>query len=205
MDVMPRLQRGVGRVALAMVLPLAVFYLLLRVVGPTSAIAGGMATSLLVLGIRLRSARRADPMVLVPMAIVLVQGGLAIAFDSVELYLAAPAFENIIWGVVSLGSVALGRPLGLLVVRELQLVPDSHSESSELPSALRVITIVWGLASFGKGALRLFLLNALPLEAFLVLIWVSGQIINGALISFSVWWTLRALRHDRAAAQTALE
>ncbi len=53
-----------------------------------------MAVSLTVLGIQAYRIRRLDPIVLVPMVIILVQGLLASLTGSVELYLAAPPWRR---------------------------------------------------------------------------------------------------------------
>ena len=87
-------------------------------------ILAGMATALIALAIQAWRLGRLDPIVMVPMAVILAQGTVAALAGSVELYLAAPAVEACIWGLVLIGSVVAGRPLVPMIARELDIVPS---------------------------------------------------------------------------------
>ena len=187
---------ALGRIGLGGILPILTFYLLYRVGGPMLGILGGMTVSLVALGIQARRIGRLDPIVLLPMAVIPIQGSAAIALDSVELYLAAPAVENILWGIALTGSVVLRRPLVRVIARELDLIPAGYADSATVVHALRHVTLAWGLAAFVKAAIRLWLLFSLPLEAFLVVHTVVNFAINGATMAFSFWWPLRAARDE---------
>jgi Protein of unknown function (DUF3159)/Intracellular septation protein A len=197
-DLLPQGRRALGRFALAGLLPIVTFYVLFRLFGPTAGIAGGMAMSLLALAVQLRRIGRVDPIVVVPMAVIFVQGTAALLLDSVELYLAAPAVENILWGVVLVGSVLVRRPLVRVIARELGLIPSTYSSTAAISRAFGQVTLVWGLAAFLKAAVRLWLLFTLPLEAFLVVVTVFHLALNSALVAFSFWWPLRAARSSEA-------
>jgi len=193
-DLRPAVLNGLKRFALGGVLPLVVFYALLRLHGPTSGILGGMSISLLLLSFRFRQVRRWDPVVLIPMVIILLQGCLALALNSPELYLAAPAIENFVWGLLLFGSVVLGRPLIQTIAVELNLVPPTHRELAPVRRALRLLTVVWGLAAWTKSVVRVWLLTFLPIEPFLVIITLFHLILNLGLLAFSIWWSLRVVR-----------
>lgn len=195
-DLLPAARTALGRIGLGGILPILTFYLLYRVGGPMLGILGGMTVSLLALAIQARRIGRLDPIVLLPMAVILIQGSAAIALDSVELYLAAPAVENILWGIALTGSVLLRRPLVRVIARELDLIPAGYADSATVGHALRHVTLAWGLAAFVKAAIRLWLLFSLPLEAFLVVHTVVNFTINGATTAFSFWWPLRATRRE---------
>jgi intracellular septation protein A len=147
-DLLPAVRAAVGRFALAGLLPIATFYVLYRIAGPLAGILGGMTLSLFALSVQLRRLRRLDPVVLVPMGVILVQGSAALLLDSVELYLAAPAVENTIWGVALVGSSLGGRPLVTLIAGELGLLPAVYARSDAVRRALRHLTLAWGLAAF---------------------------------------------------------
>ena len=197
-DLLPSASRALGRFALAGILPIASFYVAFRIGGPVPGIACGMGFSLLALLIQLRRLGRLDPVVLVPMALILIQGTAALLTGSVDLYLAVPAAENVVWGIVLVGSVIIRRPLVRVIAGELNLIPEAFATSATLRSALAHVTLAWGLAAFVKAGARLWMLSVLSLEPFLVGVTVLHLVINGGLVAFSFWWPLRATRLARA-------
>ena len=197
-ELLPSASRALSRFALAGILPIASFYVAFRIGGPVPGIACGMGFSLLALLIQLRRLGRLDPVVLVPMALILIQGTAALLTGSVDLYLAVPAAENVIWGILLVGSVIVRRPLVRIIAGELQLIPEEFANSPTLRNALAHVTLAWGVAAFIKAGARLWMLSVLSLEPFLVGVTVLHLIVNGALLGFSFWWPLRATRSARA-------
>jgi len=92
------------------VIPVVMFYIGFRLGGPVVGILVGMTVSLTVLAIQAYRLRRLDPIVVVPMLVILANGSLGVVTGSVELYLAAPALEAVVWGCILIGSVLLRRP-----------------------------------------------------------------------------------------------
>lgn len=196
-------QAALARFALGGMLPILTFYALFRLAGPTAGIVGGMAVSLCALAIQARRLGRIDPIVVVPLVVIAVQGSSAVLLQSVELYLAAPAVENFLWGVALTVSVVLRRPLVRVIARELRLIPAEYTDSPAVGGALRVVTLAWALAGFVKGGVRLWLLSVLPLEMFLVAVTVFNMALNGATLVFSFWWPLRAVKQQASATSTS--
>lgn len=195
-EVLPALRNGGLRFLGAGVLPVLSFYIAFRLGGPLAGIVTGMAVSLTALGVQAFRLRRLDPIVLVPMVVILIQGVLALLSGSIELYLAAPAVEATIWGVVLIGSTLLKRPLVPLIARELGVVPTRFSESIGLRRALELLTLGWGLAAFAKAGLRLYLLALLPLEQFLIAVTLGILAINLVMLGLSVWLPLTMVRRE---------
>jgi intracellular septation protein A len=193
-ELLPALRTGVLRFLGAGALPVVAFYLAFRVGGPVVGIVTGMLVSLTVLSIQAYRLRRVDPIVLVPMVVILAQGLLASLTGSVELYLAAPAVEAVIWGVVLVGSVLLRRPLVPLIARELGIVPTRFAASVGVKRALELLTLAWGVAAFCKAGLRLWLLTLLPLEAFLIAVTLGMTCINVVMLGISIWLPLLMVR-----------
>jgi intracellular septation protein A len=193
-ELLPGLQRGAVRFFCAGALPVLAFYAAFRLGGPLVGILTGMTVSLTVLSIQAVRLRRLDPIVLIPMVVILGQGVLATVTGSVEVYLAAPAAEAVIWGVVLIGSVLLRRPLVPLITRELGVVPERFAASVGLDRSLELLTLAWGVAAFVKAGLRLWLLTWLPLEAFLVVVTLGIAGINVVMIGVSVWLPLMMVR-----------
>lgn len=195
-EVLPALKTGAVRFLCAGALPVVAFYLAFRLGGPVVGIVTGMAVSLSVLAIQAYRLHRLDPVALVPMIVILVQGVLASLTGSVELYLAAPAVEAVIWGVVLIGSVALRRPLVPLIARELGVVPTRFAASVGLQRSLVLLTLAWGIAAFCKAGLRLWLLTLLPLEAFLIAVTFGIMGINLVMLAISIWLPLAVVKRE---------
>jgi intracellular septation protein A len=195
-EVLPALKTGAVRFLCAGLLPVAAFYVAFRIGGPVVGIVTGMAVSVAVLAIQAYRLRRLDPVALVPMIVILVQGLLASLIGSVELYLAAPAVEAVIWGVVLMGSVVLRRPLVPLIALELGIVPSRFAASVGLQRSLGVLTLGWGVAAFCKAGLRLWLLTLLPLEAFLIAVTLGITGINLVMLAISIWLPLTMVRRE---------
>lgn len=197
-EVLPALQRGGLRFASAGVLPIAAFYLAFRLYGPVIGIITGMAVSLTALSIQAYRIRRLDPIVLVPMLIILVQGAVASVTGSVELYLAAPAVEAILWGMALIGSVLLKRPLVPLIAHELGIVPARFASAPGLQQSLDALTLAWGVAAFAKAGLRLWLLTWLEIEPFLIAVTVGIAGINVVMLALSILLPLLMVRRELA-------
>jgi intracellular septation protein A len=176
--------------------PIVAFYVAYRTLGPIAGIVAGTATATLALTVQAVRLRRLDPVGIVPICAVLIQGLAGGVFQSVDLYLAAPALETSLWGVALLGSVVAGRPLILLAATELGLLPTNVRRLSAVRRAFRQLTIAWGLMFFVKAATRLYLLEALPLEAFLILNTIVVTSMNAALLGASVWYVARTARRE---------
>jgi hypothetical protein len=63
--------------------------------------------------------------------------------------------------------------------------------------ALAQTTLAWAGGAFLKAGVRLWLLQVLPLESFLVAITLFTWTVNAALLVGSFRWPLRALAADR--------
>jgi len=193
---LPPVRRALARFALVGVSPIVAFYLAFRFLGPIEGILAGTATATLALTIQAFRMRRFDPIGVVPIFAVLIQGGLGIAFQSVDLYLAAPALETSLWGVALLISVAVGRPFVLLAANELNLLPSEARRMPSVKRALKRITIVWGLMAFVKSGIRLGLLETLELEVFLIANTLIITSLNLVLLAFTIWYPLRVARRQ---------
>ncbi|MFN0070916.1 MAG: VC0807 family protein [Chloroflexota bacterium] len=196
--VFPAIQRALGRFAFVGMSPILAFYTAFRAFGPVEGMIAGTVTATVVLLIQAYRTRRLDPIGIVPVGAVLIQGAVGIAFQSVDLYLAAPALETALWGVVLLVSVALGRPIILLAASELKLLPAPIRRAPTVQRAFSQITVIWGLMAFVKSATRLLLLDALPLEIFLIANTVIITSMNVVLVAFTFWFALRAARRASA-------
>jgi intracellular septation protein A len=193
-EVLPSLHRALYRFLGAGVLPVVCFYVGFKTAGPLAGILAGMAASLVALGVQALRLRRLDPVGVLPVVVIVAQGTIAALADSTTIYLAAPAVEATIWGIVLIGSVIARRPLVPFIARELGVVPSTLSGSLSLSRSLELLTLAWGIAAFAKAGIRIWLLATLPLEAFLIAITVAMAAINVLMLAVSVWLPFRMVR-----------
>jgi hypothetical protein len=104
------LSRGLPQFLGEAVGPVLVFYAVWRAGGLGPAIAASTITSL-ALAAWLLHRRRDVALVIVGALFVLIQALVALAAESATVYLAQPVALSALWGVVYIGSAALGRPL----------------------------------------------------------------------------------------------
>jgi intracellular septation protein A len=198
-EVRPRLGRAFVRFAGTGLTPVILFYIGYKLGGPVPGILCGMAAVLVALAVQAVRMKRLDPIALAPVCVITIQGAIAAMIGSVELYLAAPAVEAILWGTILVGSVVARRPLVPLIARELDVVPERIANSVDLRRALVWLTLAWGIAGFVKAGVRLWLLTLLPLEVFLVVVTLSMASINLCLLALSVWLPFRMVRRGALA------
>ncbi len=110
------------------------------------------------------------------------------------LYLAWPSLENLVYGITFLGSALLGHPVLGLYAQRLYPVPRLVRETPVFQRSFLLVSAAWFVGHALRGLLRLLLLAALPLEAFLVLDTVAGWPISLTLVGITAWYPLRKLR-----------
>ena len=151
--------------------------------------------------------------------------GLAIPIITIELigtlvtrnpafYLASAAIENVLWGLLFLGSILMPRPL-IQIFAEL-LNPGLGSQEflnqSKLPpylyrSAWQILTAIWGVVNLSKAIILIFSQLWLPIEAFLIVRTASGIPVVVLMLVFSYrfpgWYWDRAMERSKVEAESS--
>jgi len=119
-----------------------------------------------------------------------------------DFYLASAAIDNVLWGLLFLGSLLFARPL-IQIFAEL-LNPGLGSQDFlnhfEMPvqlyrSAWKILTAIWGGVSLTKAIILILSQLKLPLEAFLIVRTVSGLPVLALMLIFAYrfprWYWMR--------------
>jgi len=177
-------------------LPLAAFYAGLRLSGLLVAIAAAAAASLAIYGYE-RAAGRDGLLVRLSLLFVAVQTAIGLGTHSAVAYLAAPVLLNAAWGLLFLGSVAIGRPLaGALACAWYPFPPDLRA-SAEFRSVFAIESVVWGGYLLARSALRLGALTfGDGLGLYLLVVAGTGLPVMLALVAWSIWFAIRRLGGD---------
>ena len=140
--------------------------------------------------------------------------GLAIPIVAIELvgilvtrnptiYLASAAIENVLWGILFLGSILMPRPLIQIFAEVLnpglgsREFLDHFKLSPQLyRSAWQILTAIWGFVSLSKAIILIFSQLWLPIETFLIVRTASGIPVMVLMLIFSYrfpeWYWKRA-------------
>ena len=185
---------GIVGAALGSVLPVGLFYVALRAGSFPVAVALVLAWSALVFAWHWRRAQGADVFSASTFGFACFQAAIGLLLRDQTLYLAEPSLENLVYGLVFLGSALAGRPILGLYARRLYPLPRATQRSAAFRRAFLIASAVWFVGLALRGVVRLWLLFTLPLEAYLIVNTIAGWPFSVALVGFTVWYPLRALR-----------
>jgi intracellular septation protein A len=177
---------------LGALVPILFFYVLHRI---GQALAGAMLAigwSSCLLAFTYWRSRRIElfPGLAIPIIIIELTGTLV--FRSPDLYLASAAIENVLWGLLFLGTAFLRRPLIQIFAEMLNpgLGTQEFLNQFNLPlqlyrSAWQIVTAFWGIVNLSKAILLICSQLWLSMEAFLIVRTASGLPVVVLMLIFS--------------------
>lgn len=180
-------------------LPIAAFYVGLKVFGLGAGMAGAAAASIVVYILE-RKAGRDGLMVRLSLAFVAVQTLVGLLSSSATAYLATPVLANFVWGLAFLGSAAVRRPLAGVLARAWYPFPPEFRETDMFKHVYGVESVVWGLYLLARSVLRLVILLDAGVGAYLLIVVVTGTPMTFALLVWSIWYAVRRFSDDASTA-----
>ena len=189
-------KEGAVGLVLGSLLPVALFYAAFRTWGFSAAVIVVLAWSAAVFAWHYRRTRGADVFSATTFGFACVKAGAGLVSQNPWLYLAWPSLENMIYGMAFFGSALLGRPLLALYAQRLYPIPPGVRESTTFRRAFLIASAAWLVGHSLRAVVRLWLLNNLPLEFYLIADTVAGWPINVSLVTFTAWFPLRELRRS---------
>jgi intracellular septation protein A len=184
---------GLIGLALGTLLPVGLFYATYRLFSFSLAVIVVLVWSALVFVWHRRRAHHFDVFSASTFAFACFKAIAGLVSNNPFLYLAWPSIENLVYGSVFFGSALLGTPLLAMYARRIYPVPPDVQQTAAFRRAFIVVSAAWLVGSLLRAGLRLFLLSNLTLEGFLLVDTIAGWPINLTLVSFTVWYPLRAL------------
>jgi hypothetical protein len=173
-------------------LPLAAFYVGLRLSGLLVAMAAAAAASVAIYGYE-RTAGRDGLLVRLSLLFVVVQTAIGLVTHSAVAYLAMPVLVNAVWGVLFLGSAAIRRPLAGAFACAWYPFPPEFRATEEFRRVYGVESIVWGVYLIGRSIVRLVVLGSGNLAVYLLVVLGTGTPLMLALVAWSIWYAIRRL------------
>ncbi len=187
-------KEGAIGLGLGSLLPVAIFYVAFRTWGFSAAVIVVLTWSAAVFAWHYRRTGGGDVFSATTFAFACVKAGAGLLSQNPYLYLAWPSLENVIYGTAFFGSALLGRPLLALFAQRLYPIPPSVRQSATFRRAFLITSAAWLVGHTLRAVVRLWLLNNLPLELYLIGDTVAGWPINISLATFTAWYPLRELR-----------
>jgi intracellular septation protein A len=197
---------------LGALVPISFFYAFHRFEQPLAGALLAIGWSISLLGITYWRSRRIE---LFP--------GLAIPIIAIELvgtlitrnpafYLASAAIENVLWGLVFLGSILISRPLIQIFAELLNPGLGSQEFLDQLKlspkvyrSTWQIITAAWGVVALSKAIILVFAQLWLPIETFLIVRTASGIPVMVLMLvlsyRFPEWYWERAMERSKLKAE----
>ena len=175
------------------VLPIAAFLLVDRVADTRVAIGAGFAAALLVF---LRTRKSGVIGYLAIGGIVIVGGSatVGIILDSDKAFFASDALGDFLWMAALLISIALGRPLIGVFVREM--FPGVRDWIGERHRVFVWLTLAWAVQNVVTAVIRIILLDSLSTDAYILWSRVATWPLNIGLLAISYYLIYRAIHSE---------
>jgi intracellular septation protein A len=161
--------------------PITIFYVLHRFGRSFTGALLAIGWSIGLLIIKYLRARRIELFPALAIPIILIELIGTLITRNPEFYLAAAAIDNVLWGLLFLGSLLFSRPLLQIFAEILNpgLGSPEFLSHFEIPvqlyrSAWKILTVIWVVVFFLKAILLIVSQLKLPLEAFLIVRTASG-------------------------------
>lgn len=127
---------------------------------------------------------------------VILQATIGLAAQSEVVYLAQPVLLNAVGGLAFVVSAIVRRPLAGLFAGEMYPFPDEVRQSDTFRRTFGAISLAWGVYMLARSAVRMAMLTNGSVDAFIGVNMITGMPLTVLLMSWSVWFAVRAFRRS---------
>jgi intracellular septation protein A len=146
----------------AVVVPLALFYVVLVTVGMTGALAAALAWAYAAIVVRLLRRERPSALLVVGTVFATARVGITALSGSAVVYFLQPALTTVLFGLALLLTVALDRPLIQRLAHEFCPLPPHVLRTASLRRFFQRLSLLWAAVLLCNSALTLLLLVTIP-------------------------------------------
>ncbi|HZD74924.1 MAG TPA: VC0807 family protein [Actinomycetota bacterium] len=169
----------------ATLIPLALFYGGLRLLGLWGALLAALIWSYTSLLRRLLTRRRVPGMLVLGIIGLTARTALALATGSAFLYFLQPTLGTGLVASVFIGSVALGRPLAMRLATDFLPLPDALLANRGVRRFFLRISLLWAGVFLANAGISLWLLVSQSLATFLWTRTVTSLVLTAAAVTIS--------------------
>lgn len=195
---LPRLptlaRRAVPNLVESTLIPVALFYLVLWLVGVWGALAGALLWSYGALLRRAVLGRRIPGLLVLGALALTVRTIVALSTGSVFVYFLQPTLGTVSAAGAFLVSVPAGRPLAERLAADFVPLPPGLIGHPVVRRLFLRITLLWAFVLMANAALALWLLVTQPLAVFLLAKTLGSAALTGGAVTLSTLWFLRSMR-----------
>jgi len=175
--------------------PLVVFLVALRLLGPGGAMACGLVWSYANVGRRLLTRSPVPGLVVLGTATITARTLVSVLSGSVFVYFLQPSLGTALVASAFLLSVPLGTPLAQRLARDFCPFPPEVLANHHVRRFFVQITILWAFTQFLNAALTIWLLVSQSLATFMVAKAAVSWTLTVSAIALSTFWFQRSMRH----------
>ena len=179
----------------AIVVPTAIFAVLLPVAGLTWALLGSLGWCWATVALRMARRRGTPGTLLLTTSMFTARTVLALVTSSAFVYLAQPIVGSVCMAALFVGSAMAGRPLTLRLARDFVHVPAHLIDRARVRRMFRDVAILWGLSRV-VTALLSFQMLRVGTDAGLFARGVVSPLVTVLAVAVCTWWGWRSLRAD---------
>jgi hypothetical protein len=196
-------RHAVPRILEGTVVPLALFYGGLQLIGLGGALVAALLWCHSALAWRLLTRRSVSALLILGAVGLTARSLVALVTGSVFVYFLQPSLGTLLVGFVFLVSVPAGRPLAERLAADFVPLPEHVVGAPSVRRIFRRISLLWGLVNIINAAVTLWLLASQSLGLFLILRPVVTWVGVGLGIAVSTQWFRGALRSVQPLASPA--
>ena len=179
----------------SIIVPTALFAVLLPLAGLIAALLGSLAWCWGTVFVRLVRRRRTPGTLILSTSMFTARTAVALVTSSAFVYLAQPVLGSLCMAAVFVGSAVVGRPLTLRLARDFVHVPAHLVGRIRVRRMFRDVAILWGLSRVLTAVLSFQMLEVSTGQGLLARGIVS-PLITLLAVGVCAWWGWRSLRAD---------
>jgi hypothetical protein len=187
-------RHAVPHVVEATLVPLAIFYLSLWLVGVWGALLAALGWSFGAIGLRLVTRKRVPGILVLGSAALAARTIIAFGSGSVYLYFLQPTLGTMAVAAAFLLSVPAGKPLAQKLAADFCPLPPSVLATPAVRRFFMRISLLWALTNALNALATLWLLLHQDLATYLLAKTVVSWVITGSAIAISTFWFKRSMR-----------
>lgn len=194
----PRL-RALARHALpnlveASLVPLAVFYAALWLVGVWGGLFAALAWSYTAIARRVVTGRPVPGLLVLGVVGITARTIVAALSGSVFVYFLQPTLTTVLIAAIFLVSVPAGRPLAERLAGDFCPLPDTFVGSPPVRRFFARITLLWAFVQLTNAAVSIWLLVTQPISTYVVARTATSWVLTGAAVVASTLYFRRSMR-----------
>ena len=180
----------------ASIIPLAVFYGALWLVGVWGGLVAALVWSYTAVGRRLLTGKPVPGLLALGAAGLTARTAVAALSGSVFVYFLQPTLTTVVVAGTFLLSVPAGRPLAERLAGDFCPLPATFLASPPVRRFFARITVLWALVQLTNAAVSVWLLVTQPVATYVLARAVLSWALTGAAILASTLYFRRSMRHN---------